>query len=70
MQNIIGLKEFRENTSTYLGKVNQGQSFIVFIRSKPAFKISPIADGDWEEVADFTMIKKGGVNIKDLLKRL
>ncbi len=54
----------------YAKKVQKGDSFIVFKKSKPLFKITPINDGNWEEVIDFTKIDKQGVNIKDLLKRL
>ena len=69
MDKIIGLKEFRNNVDTYTKKISQGQSFVVVKRSKPVFKLSPI-DGEWEEVIDFTKIKKGGVKIKELLSRL
>ena len=70
MKNIITLKNLRENMQEYAQKVKRGYSFIVFKRSKPLFKISPIEEGHWEEVIDFTKIKKGGVNIKELLERL
>ena len=71
-QSIVGLKELRENVDEYISKINRGESFIVVRRSKPVFKISP-ADGDdgaWEEVVDFTKIKKGGVPLAALLSRL
>jgi hypothetical protein len=43
----------------------------VLKQSKPLFKISPINDDEqWEEAVDFTKIKKGGVNIDELLARL
>jgi len=70
MQNIISLKSLRENMQTYSEKVAQGQSFLVLKRSKPLFKISPVGDSTWEEVIDFTKVKKGGVDVKDLLARL
>lgn len=54
----------------YARKVQKGDSFIVFKKSKPLFKISPIDEGLWEEVIDFTKISKGGVDIKDLIKNL
>ena len=54
----------------YAQKVEKGRSFIVFKRSKPLFRISPIEESPWEEVIDFTRIKKGGVDIKELLKRI
>ena len=70
MKNVIGLKKLRENMTEYVKKVANGQSFIVFKQSKPLFKISPIENGEWEEVIDFTKISKGGVNIKEILSRL
>lgn len=70
MENIIGLKKLRENMSDFAKKVKMGQSFIVFKQSKPLFKISPIDNDQWEEVVDFTKIKKGGVDINDVLSRI
>ena len=70
MSKLIGLKEFRENVESYTKKINEGHSFVVLKKSKPIFKISPINEGDWEEVIDFTKIKKGGVNINELISRL
>ena len=71
MKNIVALKELRENMNKYADKVADGNSFVVLKRSKPLFKISPIEeDENWEEVIDFTKIKKGGVDIKDVLSRL
>jgi len=70
MKNIIALKALRENMQEYAQKVQKGHYFIVFKRSKPLFKISPIEEEFWEEVIDFTKIKKGGVNIEELLQRL
>jgi len=32
--------------------------------------VAPLEDENWETLVDFTKIKKGGVNIKDLLSRL
>lgn len=70
--NIVGLRELRENLETYVSAVNKGRSFVVVRRSKPVFKISPPSDGQemWEEIIDFTKIKKGGVNMSDLISRL
>ncbi len=70
MENIINLKSLRENMQEYAQKVKKGHSFMVFKKSKPLFKISPIDEEYWEEVVDFTKIKKGGINLKELLKRL
>ena len=70
MDNIINLKNLREHMQKYSEKVQKGDSFIVFKKSKPLFKIVPINDGTWEEVIDFTKIKKQGIDIKELLQRL
>jgi len=70
MENIITLKNLRENMQDYADKVKQGRSFIVFKKSKPLFKVSPVVEGQWEEVIDFTKVVKGGVDIKELLQRL
>jgi len=70
MENIINLKSLRENMQEYAQKVKKGQSFMVFKKSKPLFKISPIDEEYWEEVIDFTKIKKGGISLKELIQRL
>lgn len=71
-QKLIGLKDFRENLASYLQRLNKGEHFLVLRRSQPAFQVLPVNDdeGDWETVIDFTKIKKGGVNIKEILARL
>ena len=70
--NIIGLKELREKTKEYLARIGAGQSFIVVRKSHPLFKISPIDEAEdlWEEVVDFTKLKKGGISFSDILARL
>ena len=69
--NIVGLKELRENIDVYINKVNKGKSFLVLRKSKPVFKISPADEMEaWETVIDFTKIKKGGVDIDEILSRL
>ncbi|OGF20343.1 hypothetical protein A2Y83_00680 [Candidatus Falkowbacteria bacterium RBG_13_39_14] len=70
MENIVGLKELRQNMDKYAEKVRHGESFIIFKRSMPIFKICPATDELWEEVIDFTKIKKGGVKIDEILSRL
>ena len=71
-QSIVGLKELRENINSYINAVKKGRSFIVLKKSKPVFKISSLneADETWESVIDFTKIKKGGININQLLSRI
>lgn len=70
--NIINVKELRQKMPELIERVNQGESFTVFKRSKPAFKLSPIDDEEsrWETVIDFTKVKKGGVHIDELISRL
>ena len=69
---IVGLKELRGNIETYISEVKKGKSFIVVRRSKPVLKISSPDDEDelWETVIDFTKIRKGGIPVDELLKRL
>jgi len=68
---IVGLKEFRENTEKYISRVGKGESFMVVRKSKPVFKISSAEDEDvWESIIDFTALKKGGVEITEILSRL
>ena len=72
MENIIGLKELRENINTYISQVEKGKSFVVVKKSKPVFRLSPLDKEEemWENVIDFTKIKKGGVSITDILSRI
>ncbi|HBW73699.1 MAG: hypothetical protein UX10_C0012G0007 [Candidatus Magasanikbacteria bacterium GW2011_GWA2_45_39] len=68
---IVGVKELRENLDTFIAQINKGVSFTVVKRSKPVFIIMPItANEEWEEVSDFTKIKKGGIKIEEILSRL
>ena len=69
MEQIIGLRELRENVEKYVDEVKKGKSIIVVKRSKPLFKMTPVEE-EWEEVIDFTKIRKGGVRIKEILARL
>lgn len=68
MEKMIALKDLRLNMDKYTSEVKAGRSFIVLKQSKPIFKISPIDEyNEWEEVVNFAKIKKGGVNIDELL---
>jgi len=70
-QKLIGLKDFRENLNDYLARLAKGERFLVLRRSKPVFNVTPVnEDGLWEPVIDFTQIKKGGINITDILSRI
>ncbi len=73
MDKIIGLRELRENTESYIKAVEKkGDSFIVVRRSKPVFKIAPLNEEDekWETVIDFTKIKKGGVPLEEVMAKM
>jgi prevent-host-death family protein len=70
METMIGLKELRENVDKYVARVKNGESLIVMRRSDPLFKITPVDEGEWERVIDFTKIHKGGLNIEDLISRI
>ena len=70
MVNLIGLRELRQNMDHYAKKAAAGESFVVLKHSKPVFKISPVSEDLWEEVVDFTKIKKGGIDIDELTSRL
>ena len=71
-RSIVGLKELRENIDTYINAVEKGKSFVVVRKSKPVFKISSLQEADelWEQIIDFTKIKKGGIAINQLISRL
>jgi len=71
MENIIALKELRLNMEKYATDVKSGKSFIVLKKNKPFFKIVPIENEEkWEEAINFAKIKKGGVDIDELLSYL
>lgn len=72
MDKIIGLKDLRENLPAYAEKIERGACFIVVKKSKPLFRIGPVEEDEslWEDVIDFTKIKKGGVGVHELLSRL
>ena len=71
---IIGLKDLRENTESYIAKIKRGRSFVVVKKSKPVFKITPVDEwgdeGVWETVVDFTQINSKGVPVADVRKAL
>ncbi|MDO8601365.1 MAG: type II toxin-antitoxin system Phd/YefM family antitoxin [bacterium] len=69
MENIVGLKELRQNFDKYATIVKGGKTLIVIKRSRPVFRLAPLEE-EWEEVVNFTKIRKGGVSIKEILSRL
>ena len=75
MVKIIGLKELRQDTEKYIAAAKRGQSFLVMRRSKPIFRVTPPIDewgddGIWQTVIDLTQIKKGGISLTELIKKL
>ncbi|MEK7145274.1 MAG: type II toxin-antitoxin system prevent-host-death family antitoxin [Patescibacteria group bacterium] len=74
LEKIIGLKDLRLNTNSYINAINKGHSFIVVRRSRPIFKVVPVDEwgdeGIWETVADFTNDKRGGIPAKEFLEAL
>jgi prevent-host-death family protein len=71
-KNIIGLKELRENTETYIKRVNRGESITVVRRSTPLFRLTPVDAEEigWETVVDFTSLDEKGVSARDILASL
>lgn len=69
---IIGFKELRENAEKYIAAVRKGKRFLVMRKTERLFTIAPPDDADelWETAVDFTKIRRGGINLEALLKRL
>ena len=72
MENIIGLKELRQNMPSFAQKVQQGQSFIVVKQSKPLFRITPLIDldKDVEKVQQNDFLQTSAADLHHLLKPL
>lgn len=72
VQKIIGLKELRENMSTYIKHAEEGKSFTVVRRSRPIFRLVPVDEwgdeGSWETLIDFR--KEGGMPIGKFVSAL
>jgi prevent-host-death family protein len=70
-QNIVSLKELREQFPKYIDAVAKGQSFTIVKRSRPIFQIGPVSDdGEWQTIADFTSVSQQGVAAAEVLKAL
>ena len=71
---IIGLKELRANTDTYIEAVKKGRSFIVVRKSKPIFRIAPPDlwgdEGEWETLVDFKGTLGRGFSAQSLIAKL
>ncbi len=70
----LAIKDLRNNLSHIADSAENGESFIIYRRSKPTFKIVPIeakVEEEWETVIDFTDNgKKSGENIEDVINIL
>ena len=69
----ISIKDLRANLAQVSNAAMAGQQFTVFKRSKPAFRIVPIAEDEdqWVDFIDFTEDgKKAGMKAEELLKLL
>lgn len=72
-RNLVKLKDLRINLDKYLAQLAKVGTLTVMRRSEPIFNISALeetADYLWEPVIDFTRLKKGGLDIKEVLSRL
>lgn len=71
---IIGLKDLRENMSSYISGVEKGRTYTVVRRSRPIFKVCPVDawgdEGTWETIVDFRKIRPRGVSIDDAIASL
>ena len=65
----VGLREFRTGMDKYVRKASR-EEVVVYKHSKPLFRLATFNEEPWEEVIDFTKIRKGGVVIEELLARL
>jgi len=65
----VGLKEFRQDVEKYAKKAMEGD-VVVFKHSRPLFRVAPLNEEPWEEVINFTKIKKGGIDLDELLARI
>lgn len=77
--NTISIKNLRENLPSVANAAEKGESFIVYRRSKPCFRIEPIFDEvdpeedekGWTTIVDFTDGgKRRGEPIQNVIKAL
>ena len=69
--NIIGLKEFRENTKKYITSIKKGNSFTVVRRSVPVFSVHPPQKKEVDGKGDIAELSQNIINrYKKDLERL
>ena len=66
----VGIKDFQQHASDYSKRVQQGESFIVYSRSKPVMRITPVDEGEWETVIDLTEFRPEGIGLAELKRKL
>lgn len=44
MRDAVGIRELRQDLSTYLGRVETGESFVVTDRNRPVAELRPLGD--------------------------
>ncbi len=71
-QNIVNLKELRENMETYIKRVGNGETITVYRRSTPLFKIAPTDEvsDEWETIVNFPKEIGGGMPLTELLQSM
>jgi len=75
LNKIIGLRELREDTETYINAVAKGKYFTVMRKSIPIFKIVPVDkwgdEGEWVSLLDLRDgVSKNGVDAVALVKKI
>ena len=74
MKKAIAIKDLRKNLSVIADRVEKGESFDVFRRSKLCARIIPAGQtmsDEWETVIDFTEeCNPKGIKVEDVLKAL
>lgn len=65
----IGLREFRTGMDRYIKRATK-EEVVVYKHSKPLFRLATFNEEPWEEVIDFTKMRKGGIPVEELLSRL
>jgi antitoxin (DNA-binding transcriptional repressor) of toxin-antitoxin stability system len=74
MKNAIAVKDLRKNLSAITDRVEKGESFDVFRRSKLCARIVPadvVLEDEWQTIVDFSDTKNPkGESITDILSSL
>lgn len=66
MMNTISAKDFRLRFKEMCDKVQNGESFVVFRRSKPVFKVVPANEGNSDLLDMASSVSAKPVSLKDI----